>query len=136
MKHNMGNNRIKPQDEPSPDEQWLDNALNSVPDAKLPSHLVARLVDIPRSVAQSIPQGLERSKSWWPFGSWLPVFGWAMAAAAGIVLGVSGPAQLLSIDNSRESEVVQLTNDTEQDETDEWQELAQLALDSNWALED
>lgn len=147
MKHDMANDRTElhkqklpdrqSSEKLSPDEQWLNDALNSVPDATMPSHLAARLADLPRThPRRSVLDKSVLDKSWWPFGSWLPVVGWGIAAAAGILLGVSGPEELLSPDDPQNSEIVEFIDVGEQEESDEWQELAQLALDSNWQWED
>lgn len=112
----------------SPEEELLNAALDSVPDAELPAHVVARLVDIPRAY----PRRKESSESWWPFDTWLPVLGWGVAAAVGIALGVVGPEE----GPLEEPQDAVVADDSAADEMDEWQQLAQVALDSNWELED
>lgn len=102
----------------------LEALLDALPPVEPSRELVARIATLPARHPHS------PSARWWPFGNpWAPLLAWGAAAALGVVVGTIAPE--LDALEAPASEATEVAS-----QTDDWSELADLALGGQWALEE
>jgi hypothetical protein len=121
-------------------ERWgeaarLDALLDALPEIEPSPDLMARITSLPARHPHEARAG------WWPLGS--PVtsfFAWGLAAALGVLLGVTTP-DLGPIDTDLSGDLASvdvdsLDGDGAAEGGDDWTEVSGLAMGADWASEE